>query len=121
MTATQSVTGEAVAAAIASHGYRYTNEHQLHVGLAAAMAAAGLDPHPEVRLGDAGRIDFLVDRVGVEVKVAGETEPLLRQVTRYAHRDEIDELVVVTTRRKHRALPDTVAGKPLQVVMVGGV
>lgn len=121
MSPTVTTTAAQVAEALAGHQYRYANEIGLHLALEQAMHDAGLDPLPEVHLAEAGRIDFLVDRVGVEVKVAGETEPLLRQITRYAHRDEIDELLVVTTRRKHRALPALVAGKPVHVLVVGGL
>jgi hypothetical protein len=110
-----------LAEVLSRHAYRYANEVGLHAGLEQAMLDADLHPRPEVHLGPAGRIDFLVDRVGVEVKVAGETEPLLRQLTRYAGRSEIDELLVVTTRRKHRQLPSAVSGKPVHVLVVGGV
>lgn len=110
----------AVCDAITAHTYRYANEIDLHRGLEAAMRTAGLAPHPEVRLGSAGRIDFLAARVGIEVKVQGEAAPLLRQITRYARRPEIDAILVVTTRRKHAVLPDQVEGKPVQVLVIGG-
>lgn len=118
---TQTLTAASLSKVLAGHTYRYASEIGLHLGLEQAMKDAGLTPQPEVRLGKAGRIDFIVGRVGVEVKVAGGTEALLRQITRYAHRHELDEILVVTTCRRHRALPETAAGKPVRVHLVGGV
>lgn len=62
------------------------------------------------------RIDFLVDGVGIECKVAGSRAEVLRQLTRYADFDEIEALVLVTCIASHTRLPDEIDGKKLRVV-----
>lgn len=110
-----------VAAAIGSYRFTYRAEDQLQEGLAAAFAAAGLPVQREVWLSPSERIDFLVGRVGVEVKVAGSPSVVLSQLQRYATHERIGGLVLVTTRARHRALPAVVGGLPLRIVHLGGV
>jgi len=82
---------------------------------------AALGAQREVRVGSADRIDFLLPGgLGVEVKINGSLSGLTRQVHRYAQREEISALIVVTTRHRLAQLPDTMHGKPVRVVKVGG-
>jgi hypothetical protein len=110
----------AVTAALTANRYHHVDEHGLQAGLADALDAAGLGFEREVRLTPADRIDFLVDRVGIEVKVQGSPTVVMRQLLRYAHSDRLDALVLVTTRRRHRGLPRTVGRLPLTILDVGG-
>jgi hypothetical protein len=110
-----------VRAAIALGAYRYADELELHRGIEAALHAAGLRSTPEVRLTPHDRIDFLVDRVGVEVKVKGTRDALHRQLLRYAASPRVDALLVVTTIRAHRGLPGRIGGKPVHLIVIGGV
>lgn len=109
-----------VADTVAAARFGYRNEDELQAGLAAALVAAGHDVIREVRLAARDRVDLLVDRTAVEVKVAGTPERVLAQLARYAESDWVDDLVLVTTRARHRTLPDEVGGKPLRVVVLGG-
>ncbi len=105
--------------AVESRAFRYVGERELQAGLLEAFTLDDLHPQPEVHLRDAGRIDFIVSgdrRVGVEVKIQGSIENVLRQLQRYA--PHVDELVLVTTKHNHRFLPDTVGEKPLHVVLM---
>lgn len=115
------VTGADVAAAITLAHFVYRAEDQLQEGIAAALTAAGMPVTREVRLTARDRVDLLTGRVGVEVKVAGAADAVLRQLQRYATSDRIDELVLVTTRAHHRALPTQIGGKPLTVIALRGV
>lgn len=113
-----------VAAAIAIHDYRYSNEDDLQAGLAAALTAVGYTVEREVRLSPVDRIDLVVDRVGVEVKVAAAgrvtpTDRVLTQLARYAASGRVDALLLVTTSHRHTTLPDRVGGVPLTVHVVG--
>jgi hypothetical protein len=67
----------------------------------------------EVELNDADRIDFLVGAVGVEVKIGGSRADVIRQLHRYAQCDQIEALLLVTTRVRHE-MPDTINNKPLR-------
>jgi hypothetical protein len=106
----------AVAAVLRAHRYLYSNETELSDALADALIDAGMPARREVRLGARDRIDLLVGTVGVEVKVAGSLEALTRQIQRYAHSQEITELVVVTDRAALRAVPHAIAGVPVELV-----
>ena len=84
------------------------------------MRAEGLTFRREVTRG-ADRIDFVVDRVGIECKVDGSVADVTRQLERYALWGELDELVVVTTKGKHLNLPRMLNGKPVRVHIVRGM
>lgn len=114
------MTAAAVVDVIDAHRFTYASEDALQEGLAAALDAAGLHVQREVLLSARDRVDLLVGRVAVEVKVAGTNAGVFRQLVRYAGSGDVDELVLVTTRRRHSAIPRDVAGKPLTVVQVGG-
>jgi hypothetical protein len=101
--------------------FSFVDEDRLQAGIAAALADVGVSSEREVRLAPRDRIDLLASRVGIEVKVAGSAESAWRQLNRYATSDRVDELVLVTTRASHRALPREVLGKPLSVWFLGGL
>lgn len=108
-----------IAATLRRTRFTYRDERQLHQAIEQALTDEGLHPKPEVRLGY-GRIDFLVNRVGVEVKTKGSLEAVTRQLSRYATSDNLDALVLATTTRRHLAVPRELAGKPVTVVILGG-
>lgn len=110
----------AVADAIGGYRYHHADEDGLQAGVAAAITAAGLPAEREVRLSPEDRLDVLTGGVAVEVKTAGTTDNVLRQLQRYAQHDRITALLLVTTKARHRTLPDQVGGKPLRVVHLGG-
>jgi hypothetical protein len=105
-----------VAAAIRSFNFRYGDEDQLQAGLAEALTGAGYDVQREVRLSATDRIDLLIDRVGVEVKVAGSSARVARQLTRYAKHD-LAGLVLVTNKLRHSP-PEL--SMPVEVVCLAG-
>ena len=105
---------------IAGFRFSYANEYQLQEGLAAALSSRGWPVEREVRLGARDRIDLLVGSVGVEVKVAGKPDSVVRQLTRYAESDDIDALVLVTSRVRHLDLPALINGKPVVSVSLVG-
>ena len=104
---------------IGRHRFAFANEDQLHLGLAQMMEQEGIAFEAEVRLTPADRIDFMVGKVGVEVKVGHSVSSVMRQLYRYAQRPEIDELLLVTTRAPHASVPETINGKPVKFVFLG--
>jgi hypothetical protein len=78
----------------------------------------------EVDLGDAGRIDFMVRcrtlphvlDVGVEVKVDGGADAVLRQLATYLEHPDVAGIVLVTTKAAHRGLPRELHDKPIEIV-----
>lgn len=110
-----SITVDEVADVIRAHRYSYTNEDELQEGIAAALARKkGWAPEREVRLDARDRIDIVVDRIGIEVKVAGRSSGVFEQLLRYAEHEEIAGLILVTNRWVR--LPDGISGKPLRAV-----
>ncbi len=102
-------------------GYRFcwATEDELQRGLSAAFAEAGAKVEREVRLSLHDRVDLLVGRVGIEVKVAGSWRDLHRQVLRYVASDRLDAVVVVTSKVGHTRLPARLGNKPVVVHLVG--
>lgn len=114
------MTAVALARLFRDGGYQYASEVDLHHRLEQVMRDAGYDPAPEARI-VGGRVDFLVDGTGIEVKVSGTPDALLRQITRYAADPQVRDLLVVTTIHRHTHLPRKVGGKPVEVVQLGGI
>ena len=110
-----------VARAIASRRFRFAHERELQEGIARALADESIAFTREARLGDAGCIDFLCNEgIGLEVKVGGPLAAVTRQMHRYACRDEVRALLLVTSRRALDRLPETMMGKPVRVVHLLG-
>ena len=90
-------------------------EYDIHAAVAEALAAAGLACVHEYRLGPRSRIDFLVGRVGVEIKKGRPaSSDLTKQLRRYLASDALDGAIVVTQRAT--ALPGEILGKPVMLV-----
>lgn len=110
-------TADEICALLATFRFSFAHEDDLQRGIAQALHSLDLTPEREVRLGSAGRIDLLLDGIGIEVKVTGQPRRVEAQLERYAERDEIRGLVLVTTRARHRP-PSVLAGKPCRVHLV---
>jgi hypothetical protein len=99
-----------------------TDEAGLSAIVRMRLQAAAVEFDSEVCLdGDRrNRIDFVVGRVGLELKIDGSPSSVLRQLDRYAAADELDAVVLITTRRSHlRGLPDELRGKAIAAFHVG--
>ena len=95
-------------------------EYDIHAAVADALSAAGLAFIHEYRLGPRNRIDFLVGRVGIEVKKGRPaTSDLTRQLRRYLAADALDGLIVVTQRVT--AVPGVICAKPVILVSLNRV
>ncbi|CAN5460761.1 hypothetical protein BH10ACT3_BH10ACT3_17170 [soil metagenome] len=116
---TRVATADDLARVVRANRFFYADEDGLHQGLGAAWTEAGYTVRHEVKI-DGGRIDFVVDRVGVEVKIAGTGDRVFQQCAAYAADRRLDALLVVTTRFRHTFLPSIVGGKPLTTVLIGG-
>jgi hypothetical protein len=108
----------AVRTAVESNRFRWSDEDDVQEALAQLLTDVGA--RREVVLSGRDRVDLLVGRVGVEVKVDGAPNAVARQLQRYAASPAVDHLVLVTSVARHRALPDTIGGKPLTVMSLLG-
>lgn len=121
MNQVQATSAREIADVIGSTGYRYARETELQQGIEKRLRGADYDVRTEVRLSGRDRIDFLVSEVGIEVKVRGSRDALVRQLIRYAAHPQIAELLVVTTRVHHHGIPTVLGGKPVQLLQIGGI
>lgn len=119
-----------VAATLANRpGWNYANESLLQQGVEDHLIEAGYQVRAEVVLDAHSRIDFMVydprrpeaGEVGIECKIRSPLAHLRRQVHRYAAHPDVHCLLVVTTDRKHEALPREVIGVPVHVLTLGGI
>lgn len=90
-------------------------EYDLHSDVSAALTRAGIDHIHEYRLAPRCRIDFMVGRVGIEIK-KGRPSPaaLTKQLTRYLQSDELDAVIVLTQQAV--SIPQTISGKPVHLI-----
>lgn len=111
----------AVSKALSGFMFSASGEKALQAAVATALGEARVTFQREVELGEAGRIDFLLeDGVGLELKVQGSANEIAAQLSRYAASPQISELVLVTRRHIHCQLPDSIGGKPLTVFVLSG-
>ena len=97
----------------------HQSESELGDALARRLTDSGVEFEREVWLNDTDRIDFMVGKVGVELKLKGPVSAVTRQLSRYAQSARVDTLVLVTTRFAHKAVPMQLCRKPIKVVYVG--
>lgn len=117
MLATEDMVLKGVIASLRKRRFNYQNEKDLQAGVEAVLKSDGFDFVREHQLGDAGVVDFFVSGfLGVELKIKGSPSEVARQLLRYAGRDEVKALVLVTGRAALSALPETMLGKPLMLV-----
>lgn len=104
------------------HGYSYNfnSEVELQNGIESILTTNSVPFSREVRLTKKDRIDFLVDSIGIEVKIDGTATSLTRQLYRYAQHDLIDSLIVVTNKSKFTNLPNTINNKQIFLLYLLG-
>jgi hypothetical protein len=104
--------------ALEQHQFSYNNEWELQAGIAKVLTETGLEFKKEVKLGPKQRIDFLLpeEKIGIEVKIDGALGTVTRQLWHYMDSDQIEAVILVTTRHVHQNLPLGMKGKLLRVV-----
>lgn len=112
-----------LAEALVSFRFSYKDEKELQAGVAQCLTKLEIPFVAEYPLNPKDRIDFFTapDGIGIEVKTndsrgGAGLAAVTRQLWRYAKNDEIKAIVLITTRAKHRDLPNEILSKPLFVV-----
>lgn len=105
MSTTTRVETAEVVRALSAARFGHVDEDGLQAAIAEQLRAVFDVPvQREVRIGKGERIDVLIGRVGIEVKVAGSAGAVRRQLARYAGSGAVDDLILISTRVAHRAL-----------------
>lgn len=113
-------TDQTIVRTLSACRFRFTSEAELQNGIGRALTDARLLFAREVTLSEGDRIDFLVGRCGVEVKILGSAAEILRQLHRYAQSERVDSLVLVTSLMRHRTMPAEMNAKPVTVLHLLG-
>jgi len=108
-----------IIAVIQKYKINFTNEKELQQGIAGILDREDVSYGREVVLGAHDRIDFLVEGLGIEVKIGGSLSSLLRQLYQYAKHENIECLLVISSRKSLTRLPEEIRGKPIRVIDVG--
>jgi len=114
-----------LAAILSAHRYGGVDEATIQRGVASILLRYKDEFFVEYKLGPRDRLDFLVREsgIGIEVKVNGGRNALLRQLQRYMQHDAVRGLIVVTNRARLLDMPAELSGKPIAVasLLAGGL
>lgn len=103
--------------------YRFGNEIELHEAMAQVLEQAGFEFEREVVAGPRDRFDFLVPNgIVIEAKIKGSLSKALEQIDRYAARQDVKAIVLVTTRfwGNVGTSIQQLHGKPVRIVKIVG-
>lgn len=112
-----------ICVALPRYAYRFNDEKQLHEGIARVLELESIGFAREYVAGD-DRFDFLCEEhVVIEAKVEGSLSAALRQAERYCRQDQVQAVIVVSSRAWRGADRDRPAVfhlKPVHFVRVQG-
>lgn len=94
-----------------------SDEKRLQEEIETQLLAGAFAFEREVKLGDGDIIDFVVGRIGLEVKIKGAKREIYRQCERYCAHDQITGLVLASNVAM--GLPVEIAGKPVRLASLG--
>lgn len=92
-------------------------EPSLQNEIARVLSSHGVDFVREAVLGPKSRIDFLVEDIGIEVKVGGGRGAIIKQVIRYCASPMVGGIILATGRTV--GLPGTINGKHCVEIRLG--
>lgn len=106
-----------VSTALRSFSFSWANEADLQRGIALALDRRGIAYQREHELGDAGRVDFFLAGLALEVKAQGSRFAVIRQLHRYAEHTDVDAILLVTPSLK-LDVPPALCGKPAAICRI---
>lgn len=104
-----------------SYQFPFGHELQLQDAVEEALTENQVEYTREFVLGPGERVDFMAGGVGIECKVDGSAPSVLAQLLRYAEKDAITEIVLLTTRSTHRFAMTELLGKPFHLIRINGL
>jgi hypothetical protein len=111
---------DALASAMRGKRLRATTEEELQRGLARVLTDACVEHRRHEPLSADDIPDFMVGGAAIELKVDGSLASVTRQLHRYAQHAAVTEIVLVTTKARHRPMPASMNGKPVSVFWLEG-
>lgn len=110
----------AILYALKSNRFLLENEKELQAHIADHLAyKLGKDilVRREVVLGPKDIIDFLIEDIGIEVKIKGSKRAIFRQCARYCGYDQVGKLILVTN--VSMGFPTQLNGKDCFIINLG--
>lgn len=106
---------------LSSYRYRVNSEYMMHNAVAQVLKENHIHYEREYPLTSSSRVEFFLpeDGVVIECKIEGGFSPVLRQVQRYAMVEEVNEIILLTTRSTHRGIPSEISGVMVHVIWTG--
>lgn len=96
---------------------QHTTEKELQDRLETILTTAFEDVQREVIIDEHSRIDFIVEGIGIEVKIKGTTADVARQLRRYGESGVLEGLILVTTRYLHGNVPNLLHHLPIPTMI----
>lgn len=97
------------------HRFDLSSERTVQDGVELLLRDEGLRYQREVTLAPGDVIDFMVSRLGVEVKLRCGLSEVTRQLHRYAQSAKVRQLLLVTVSLQLARVPRELNGKPVFV------
>lgn len=88
----------AIGTMLNQHRFELHNEKALQADIERLFIEKTVPYQREVTLSKESIIDFMVDGVGIEVKLSGTTKNIYRQCERYCQFDEVKAFMLVTNK-----------------------
>ncbi len=110
-----------IAGILSSYQYRWANESDLQDAIEQVLITNQVEYEREFRLSRMDRPDFFIDGLVIEVKVVGSVPVVARQLQRYARHESVQHVLLVSAKRAHRQCEGSLQGKPVKVIVVGGL
>jgi hypothetical protein len=109
---------ERVLNTLENYNYPIHDEKILQEEIAIAFKAEGIPFLKEVSLNELGVIDFMVEDIGIEIKIKGQKMSIYRQLERYAKSPLIKTIILANVKSMN--LPSTISGKKTYFIQIRG-
>lgn len=109
-----------IRAAIAKYRLTFGDEMALQNQLAEIFTAHAITFEREYVLSAQDRPDFFIMPFAIEVKLGGSIDKHLRQMKRYNNHPNVQGTILICTKPFAFMLPETLSGKPVAAINVGG-
>lgn len=107
-----------IAAILQSYNFNVADEKQMQKAIAGVLTENNIPFSREVEIAQGDIVDFMVGKIGIEIKIGFSYNAVITQLHRYSMSDEVVELMLVTTRVQHQ-MPSTIGNKKLTTVNLG--
>lgn len=107
----------AIGTLLNKHRFDLQNEKILQQQVEDVFRNSQVPYEREVKLNNMSIIDFVIDGVGIELKINGSGKEIYRQLVRYSEFPQIKALVLITN--KALLLPKYINGKYTHIINLG--